>query len=118
MAATARALVELDAGRSISPLRAYRLAIDAIRPLLGALVIVAFVVSVCVTTFFLIPVAIWLAVRWALVAPAVELEGDRAIASLRRSGRLVRHGWLKVASLIVVGAGTRPPRRAVPRLRS
>ena len=50
------------------------------------------------------PIAIWLAVRWALIVPAIELEGSSARAALRRSGRLVRHGWLKVASLIVVGA--------------
>jgi hypothetical protein len=104
MAATARALAELDAGRTISPLRAYRLAIDAVRPLLGALLIAAFVVSVCLTTVVLLPIAIWLAVRWALLAPAVELEQRSAIAALRRSGRLVSRGWLKVASLIVVGA--------------
>ncbi|MGZ4440982.1 MAG: hypothetical protein ACXVZN_11540 [Gaiellaceae bacterium] len=104
MAAVARALAELDAGRTISPLRAYRLAIDSIRPLLGALLIAAFVVSICLTTIFLLPIAIWLAVRWALLAPAVELEGRSAIAALRRSGRLVSHGWWKVASLIVVGA--------------
>ncbi len=104
MAATARALAELDAGRTISPLRAYRMAIDSIRPLLGALLIAAFVISICVTTIFLIPVAIWLAVRWALLVPAIELEHRRAFAALRRSGKLVSHGWLKVASLIVVGA--------------
>ena len=104
MAATARALAELDAGRTISPLRAYRMAIDAIRPLLGALLIASFAVSICLTTVFLVPIAIWLAIRWALLAPAVELEGRPAIAALRRSGRLVSHGWLKVASIIVVGA--------------
>ncbi len=104
MAATARALAELDAGRTTSPLRAYRMAIDSIRPLLGALVLAAFVISVCFTTVFLIPIAIWLAVRWALLVPAIELEHHRAFAALRRSGRLVGHGWWKVASLIVVGA--------------
>jgi hypothetical protein len=105
MAATARALAELDAGRPISPLRAYRLAIDAIRPLLEALVIAAVVISLCLSTVFLAPIAIWLAVRWALIVPAVELEHHPALAALRRSGRLVGHGWLKVASLVVVGAG-------------
>ncbi len=103
MAATARALAELDAGRTISPLRAYRLAVDSIRPLLGALVIASVVISICFTTIFLLPIAIWLAVRWALLAPSVELEERSAIAALRRSGRLVSHGWFKVASLIVVG---------------
>jgi hypothetical protein len=104
MAATARALAELDAGRTISPLRAYRMAIDSIRPLLAALVLVSIVISVCLTTVFLIPIAIWLAVRWALLVPPIELEHHRAFAALRRSGRLVGHGWFKVASLIVVGA--------------
>ncbi len=105
IAATARALVEIDAGREIRPLRAYRLALDAIWPLLGALVLAALVVSLCLTTVFLAPVAIWLAVRWALIVPVVELEEATALGALRRSGRLVRHGWLKVASLVVVGGG-------------
>jgi hypothetical protein len=104
MAATARALAELDAGRTVSPLRAYGMAIDSIRPLLGALVLVSLVISVCLTTIFLVPIAIWLAVRWALLVPPIELEHRRAFAALRRSGKLVSHGWLKVASLIVVGA--------------
>jgi hypothetical protein len=40
---------------------------------------------------------------WALIAPAIELEQLSATGALRRSGRLVRGRWLKVASLIVVG---------------
>ena len=35
---------------------------------------------------------------------AVELEGRSAIDALRRSGRLVRRQWLKVASYAVFGA--------------
>ena len=35
--------------------------------------------------------------------PAVELEERSVLGALRRSGRLVRLEWLKVASLIVVG---------------
>ena len=103
MAATARSLVEIDAGRPIRALHAYRLALDAIRPLLGALVIAALAISVCLTTVFLVPIAIWLAVRWALIVPVIEIEGGSALSALRRSGRLVRHGWLKVGSLAVVG---------------
>jgi hypothetical protein len=103
-AATARALFELDAGRSIGPIRAYRLALDSARPLLRALAIAVVVVSLLAGSLFLIPVAVWLTVRWALLVPAVELEDLTALDALRRSGRLVRHGWLKVASLIVAGA--------------
>jgi hypothetical protein len=102
-AATARALVEIDQGRSVGPLRAYRLALDSIRPLLRALVIAVFVVSLLTTSIFLIPIAIWLAVRWALIVPAVELEELSAIGALRRSGRLVRQAWLKVGTLTIVG---------------
>ena len=104
-AATTRALVEIDEGREIGPARAYRLALDSIRPILGALVIAILVISLLTTSIFLVPVAIWLAVRWALFVPAAELEDLSGIGSLRRSSRLVRHAWLKVGSLtIVVGA--------------
>jgi hypothetical protein len=104
-AATARALYELDAGRAIGPIRAYRLALDSARPLLGALAVAVVVVSLLVSSVFLLPVAVWLTVRWALLVPAAELEDLKALGALRRSGKLVRHGWLKVASLIVAGAG-------------
>jgi predicted membrane metal-binding protein len=41
--------------------------------------------------------------RWALIAPVTELERVSALATLRRSGRLVRKRWLKVTTLIVIG---------------
>jgi hypothetical protein len=98
-----RALVEVDQGRPIGPVGAYRLALDAVRPLFGALLIASLVVSALATSIFLIPLAVWLAGRWALIAPVIELEDHRAFAALRRSGALVRRRWLKVASLIVAG---------------
>jgi hypothetical protein len=103
MAATTRALVEIDAGRPVGIVDAYRLAFDSVRPLLGAVAIAVVVVSVLATSIFLLPIAIWLAVRWALFVPVVELENQRPFASLRRSAELVRQEWLKVGSLIVVG---------------
>jgi hypothetical protein len=102
-AATARALVELDRGADLSVFAAYRLAFDSVVPLFGALLIAALAVSLLASTFFLVPIAVWLAGRWALVAPAVELEEAAALGALRRSGALVRGRWLKVASLIVAG---------------
>src|SRR5262249_44520363 len=84
-AATVRALVELDQGRAIGPVRAYWLARDSIRPLLGALVIAALVVSLLAGSIYLLPVAVWLAGRWALIAPSIELEGLSALGGLRRS---------------------------------
>ena len=103
-AATVRALVELDEGRSIAPLRAYRLALDSVRPLLEALAIAVVLVSLLASSVFLLPIAIWLTIRWALIVPAVELEGCSALGALGRSGRLVRRRWLKVASLALAGA--------------
>ena len=102
-AATARALVEIDRERPVGPLHAYRMAFDCIRPLFGALLIAASVVSLLATSLFLIPLAVWLAGRWALIAPMIELEDVSAFGALRRSGRLTRRHWLKVASLLVVG---------------
>jgi hypothetical protein len=104
-AATARALVEIDEARSIGPLRAYRLAADSVVPLLGALLVATVSVSLLASSIFLLPIAVWLAGRWALIAPAIELEQLSALRALRRSGRLVRTRWLKVASLIVLGGG-------------
>jgi hypothetical protein len=103
-AATARAMVEIDQGRPIGPVAAYRLALGVIRPLLGAVILAVLIVSVLLIPPFLWPVAIWLAVRWALIVPIVELEGQRALAALGRSRRLARGGWLKIGSLTIVAA--------------
>jgi hypothetical protein len=103
-AATACALVRIDQGESIAPLEAYRLALRRIRPLLRALAIAVGVWIALTTTAVLIPVAIWLAVRWSLLAQVVEVEDRSGVASLRRSAELVRHRWLRVASLVGVSA--------------
>src|SRR6478735_2314713 len=102
-AATACAMVELDAGREVGPLEAYRLALRRIRPLLGAVAIFVAVLVVLATRVFLLPLAIWFGVRWSLLAPAVELEDRRAFEALRRSGELVRGRWLRVGSLVGLG---------------
>ncbi len=102
-AACARALVEIDGERAIGPVRAYRLAFDVVRPLFGALLIASIAVSLLASSIYLLPVAVWLAGRWALIAPVTELEELSALAALRRSGALVRRRWLKVSSLIVAG---------------
>ena len=61
MAATARALVEIDSNRPIGFLRAYRLAYPGIRGLFGALLVAALVVSLLTSSIFLLPIAVWLA---------------------------------------------------------
>jgi hypothetical protein len=104
-AATARALLELDAGRPVSPVQAYRLSLTRARRLTKALLAAVVVVSLLASSLYLLPIAIWLAGLWALVVPVVELEDFGALAALRRSALLVRGHWLKVASLVVVGGG-------------
>jgi hypothetical protein len=103
-AATACALVEIDKGRSIGPVEAYRRALTRIRPLLGALGLAVAVWGALTATGILLPVAIWLAVRWALFAQVAELEDRAAVEALRRSAQLVRGRWLRVASLVGLGA--------------
>ena len=104
-AATAGALVELDAGRPVGPLQAYRLALARAGRLFKGLLIAVVTVALLASSLFLLPIAIWLAGRWALIAPVVELEDAGALAALRRSRHLVRGHWLKVASLVVAGGG-------------
>ena len=103
-AATACALVQIDAGRPIDPVSAYRLAFDSTRPLLRGLGIAVAVWVALSATAMLIPVAIWIAVRWSLLAQVVELEHRPARDALRRSADLVRGRWLRVASLVAVSA--------------
>ena len=104
-AATACALVEIDGGRRVSAVDAYRISLRRFRPLLRSIALFVLVWLVLTTTLFLIPVAIWLAVRWCLLAPAVELDDRKGLSALRRSGSLVRGRWLRTGSLVGVSAG-------------
>ncbi|HET9287912.1 MAG TPA: glycerophosphoryl diester phosphodiesterase membrane domain-containing protein [Gaiella sp.] len=105
LAATSRALVEIDAGRAIGPFQAYRLAIGQIRPLVGAVALFVLMWIVLTITLILIPIAIWIAVRWALFVPVIEVERRSAREALRRSADLVRGRWIRVASLVGLGVG-------------
>ena len=83
------------------------------RPLLGSVAIVAVVWRCLTWTVFLIPVAIWLAVRWALRrARWSSSRALRAVDALHRSAQLVRGHWLKV------GVARRRRRRARDRRRA
>jgi hypothetical protein len=102
-AATACALVRLDEGRAIGPIRAYRIAFGRIRALLAGLGLAVAAWFVLGASTILLPVAIWLAVRWGLLAQVVALEGRTGFGALRRSSELVRGRWLRVASLVGIG---------------
>jgi hypothetical protein len=104
-AATACALVEIDQGRPVGAIQAYRVALDKLRPLVRGLALAVLICLALVATWFLIPIAVWLAVRWSLLAQVVELEsGPGRRGALRRSAELVRGRWFRVASLVGISA--------------
>ena len=111
-AATACALLEIDAGRRSTAVSAYAEAFKRVRPLLRAIGLFVLVWVALTTVTFLIPVAIWLAIRWCLLAPIVVLEGRSGRHALRRSRKLVRGRWWRTASL--VGAERRDLARPRP----
>lgn len=102
LAASARALVEVDAGQQVSTARAYRASRHHLRPLLGAFAAATAMVGFCTVSVLLLPLAVALVVAFALFVPVAELEGATALGSLRRSAALVRHRMLKVSSLLAL----------------
>ena len=98
-AATARALVEIDAGRPVTALSAYRWVLRRLRPLAIGLAIAVAVQVVLDVTIVLIPVAIFLLIRWSLMGAAVGVEGKPEPDVLRRSATLTRGHWWRTASV-------------------
>ena len=105
-AVIALAMVEIDEGRRIAPLEAYKLVRRRIRPLVESLLRAAIVVAILVVTLFGIPIGIWLLIRWSLLAQVIALEDHPSRGALRRSGRLVNRHWLRAGSLTLIVAGT------------
>jgi hypothetical protein len=103
-AAAARAMLEIDEGRTVRPIAAYRMALCKAGVLFGSLAIAVVIVILLSTSILLLPVAVWAAVRWALIAPVAAVEGLGSFRALRRSSGLVRGDWLKVGSLTVISA--------------
>jgi hypothetical protein len=104
-AVSALAMVEMDEGRTITSLGAYRLAGRRIQPLVTALLTAAIAVALLSLTVVGLPFAIWLLVRWSLLAQVVALEEHPAHGALRRSARLVRRRWPRTASIALLVAG-------------
>jgi hypothetical protein len=100
-AATASALVEIDAGRPVSALSAYRSLAGRLRSLAVALAVVTLTQIVLDLTIALIPVAAYLLVRWSLLGVVVGVETDPSPGLLRRSATLSRRNWWRVASVTV-----------------
>jgi hypothetical protein len=73
--ATSIAMVELDAGREITALGAYRKALPKLGSLLGATLIAVVVIAIVDLTAVGLLLGIWLAVRWAFLAQVITLGG-------------------------------------------
>ncbi len=100
-ATVARAMLALDEARPITARGAYREVRHQLRPLAGAVLLITVVVAPLTISFFLIPIGVWILVRWSLTAQAVALEGLRARAALGRSWKLVRGRWWRTAGLVI-----------------
>jgi Vacuolar protein sorting-associated protein 62 len=104
-AATAIAMVELDEGREVSAWTAYRLALRRLRPFVRPLVVAVVLVAVLSLTVVGAVVGFWFVVRWSLLAQVVVLDDETSPGPLRRSARLVRGHWSRVASVTVFVTG-------------
>lgn len=103
-AASASALVKIDAGHSVSALEAYRTIWTRIRPLLRTVVLFVLVWVGLTAIPILIPVAVVFAIRWCLAAAVVEVEDLGGVRALRRSRALVRRRWFRTGSLVGLSA--------------
>jgi hypothetical protein len=99
-AACARAMLEIDAGRRPRTARScYRMALPRLPSTLGALLLAALGVVPASLFGVGIPLALWLAGRWSLLAQTTQLENLGAREGLRRSAELVRGHFRRVAAL-------------------
>jgi hypothetical protein len=100
-AATAFAMLDIDAGRRGSARAAYRKVLPKLGPLVGVVLLATLTVAVVSLTTVGTLLGVWLVVRWSFLAQVVALEDIGALAALRRSSHLVRGNWWRVASLLL-----------------
>jgi hypothetical protein len=105
-AATAYAMVELDAGRRPTPRSAYRAVLERrrLRPLLIGLAISVGAQVLLDTTVVLAPVAFYLLVRWSLLAVVAGVDEEPTRGLLRRSAELTRRHFWRSASMVGIVA--------------
>jgi hypothetical protein len=101
IAATAVAMVEIDAGRKAGARAAYKRVLPKLGPLLGVVLLAAVGIALVSLTSIGTLLSIWLLVRWAFLAQVVVLERTPGLIALRRSSRLVRGNWWRAGSLLL-----------------
>jgi hypothetical protein len=99
--ASAIAMVEIDAARHITALRAYRKTLPKLGSLLATVLIVAVALTIVSFTAIGVLLAVLLVVRWSFLAQVLVLEDTSGVTGLHRSAQLVRGSWWRVASLIL-----------------
>lgn len=96
---TARAMVFIDEGGTLTAREAYHRVNGRIGSLVGAVVLVAAAVTLLFLSVFLVPIGIWLLARWMFANQAVELEGRSAVGAIHRSATLVKGHWWRTAAV-------------------
>jgi hypothetical protein len=100
VAAIALVLRNLDSGRLVGCIKAYRFVLRRFWSLIGAALIVALVQLLLVITVVGIPIAIYRFVRRVFVLHEVVLHGRSARSSQGASVALVRGNWWRTALLV------------------
>jgi hypothetical protein len=98
---TAAAMVDVDEGRPVTALGAYRKALPSLPSLLGIVLLVTVSLVLVSLTSIGVLIAAWLIVRWSLLGQVNGLERVSGVGGLRRSARLVRGSFWRVASLVL-----------------
>jgi len=100
-AATARALVDMEAGRDVRPLSAYRGVLPNLGPLAASVAIAVAVGLVFNVSLILVPIAAYVIVRWSLLGVIAGTEGNPSPGILRRSLALTRGNWWRTATIVM-----------------
>ncbi len=100
-AATARALIDAEAGRPVSPLAAYRAVLPNLGPLAVAVAIAVVVGIVGTFSLILIPIAAYVIVRWSLLGVLAGAEEHTKPGILRRSQALTRGNWWRTGTIVL-----------------
>ncbi len=89
-------------GQRVSIGQSYSFAWRRLGPLIGVYLIVCLAVGAASITIIGIPLAIYLAIIWAFIIPAVVLEGLGVGGALSRSRALVKDNWWRVFGILLV----------------
>ncbi len=100
----ALAMERVDAGQDVTFMELFRATRAVAWTAIRAWLLYVVIAGLLLITIVGIPIALWLAVRWAMSQQVIALEGRGVRDAFRRSARLVRGSWIKTAVIAVVGS--------------